>query len=795
MLTKPVYLEIDKPNYVPIYTVQYDYNSRFYEITILNNSQPLDLTGIRVIVAGKKPDGKEVFNSCKVLDAKKGLIQLELTEQMNAVNGASEYALELFSADGMLSSQPFKLIVTRSTISKSVESSKELGALKDALNEVQDIDNRFAQTNAQLSAVKEHCTGGNGMQEHSHVNKTVLDKFAENNNELYYDNKKIGSEIENGVVELRHLNDSLFVAETCEEYSITGTGKPFCSFSIAGIQAGEVINVSAEITVLNSDNGLSFEYRIGQHSTDNGYSDLIYTGLSPKVNNNDILVHTKDYEVTKPGEYLSVIIHTSATATESIKFRVKWKVTHSGQTVNMSNTFINWGSSSDSHQTIITERQNKGNLATYNTLLSKLNELYNQVIDYLTDGFTVNMNNLDNTLFEIGKKATYTVDNGSFAFISLDISAIPNKMNKVINVEYIVEKMDNNFKTLSNRMATGNRVDEYQNVIFAGSIADIGNNKLKVTSSYTISSGDHTRFNLYPQISCDGATTIVISDVNCSVENVKLDWVEGKVFGGSFVDIEIIPQVGSRLAKFEWVEEQLKDIDINNNPLIMNIKSELEQLRGMISGVETAVSSILNGKKWGVVGDSITFGTGTTDNNVNPYCYLIGSRYLLTINRSAMPGKTLARRPTYNDTLLDNLSSLSADCDYITIFGGTNDYGNNIPLGNKTDDTLDTFYGALNLFCKKYYSNFHKSKFAFLTPIRRSNGEKTNTVGLKLSDYVNAIKEICDEYGIPYLDLYNLGMDPNYSTISAHYVPDGLHPNDAGHDRLSNHIAKFLESL
>ncbi len=120
MLNKTLFLEIDKPNYVPIYTVQYDYNSRFYEITILNNSQPLDLTGIRVIAAGKKPDGKEVFNSCKVLDAKKGLIQLELTEQMNAVNGASEYALELFSADGMLSSQPFKLIVTRSTISKSV---------------------------------------------------------------------------------------------------------------------------------------------------------------------------------------------------------------------------------------------------------------------------------------------------------------------------------------------------------------------------------------------------------------------------------------------------------------------------------------------------------------------------------------------------------------------------------------------------------------------------------------------------------------------------------------------------
>lgn len=151
MLNKTLFLEIDKPNYTPIYSVQYDYNSRFYNITILNQSQPLDLTGLRVVVAGKKPDGEDVFNSCKILDAKKGQVQLELTEQMNAVNGASEYALELFSADGMLSSQPFKLIVTRSTIPKSVESSKELGALKDALNEVQDIDNRFAQTNAQLS--------------------------------------------------------------------------------------------------------------------------------------------------------------------------------------------------------------------------------------------------------------------------------------------------------------------------------------------------------------------------------------------------------------------------------------------------------------------------------------------------------------------------------------------------------------------------------------------------------------------------------------------------------------------
>lgn len=141
------------------------------------------------------------------------------------------------------------------------------------------------------------------------------------------------------------------------------------------------------------------------------------------------------------------------------------------------------------------------------------------------------------------------------------------------------------------------------------------------------------------------------------------------------------------------------------------------------------------------------------------------------------------------------MNTINTDYDYITVFGGTNDYGNNIPLGNKDDETLDTFYGALNLFCRKYYTTFTSSKFAFLTPLRRGGGENPNSVGLKLSDYVNAIKEKCNEYGIPCLDMYNIGLDPKYTTISSKYIDDTLHPNDLGHERISNYIAKFLEQL
>lgn len=151
MLNKQIFLEINKPLLTPLISVQYDYNARFYDITLINQGEPLDLTGLRVVVAGEKSDGNVIFNSCEIIDAINGKIRLEITEQMSAVVGVTKYALALFSENGMLSSQPFQLKITKSTISRSVSSSSELSALQEALSEVQNIDNRFAQTNAQLS--------------------------------------------------------------------------------------------------------------------------------------------------------------------------------------------------------------------------------------------------------------------------------------------------------------------------------------------------------------------------------------------------------------------------------------------------------------------------------------------------------------------------------------------------------------------------------------------------------------------------------------------------------------------
>ena len=58
-------------------------------------------------------------------------------------------------------------------------------------NQINQIDNRFDE-------LQEHCTGGNGMQEHSHINKAILDKLGENENgDLTFNGEEINFEIFN----------------------------------------------------------------------------------------------------------------------------------------------------------------------------------------------------------------------------------------------------------------------------------------------------------------------------------------------------------------------------------------------------------------------------------------------------------------------------------------------------------------------------------------------------------------------------------------------------------------------
>lgn len=152
MYKRDIYLDIDDNLNNYIKSVELDSNSRVWHFHLTVDYEPLDLTGKSVHFRAEKPDKTNVLNDCKIVDAEKGVVEVKLTRQVNAIPGHVKCLLKIIGAEGfVLKTKTFVVDVSKTLSDDAIVSSDEFGALEAALGKVQDIDNRFAQTNAQLS--------------------------------------------------------------------------------------------------------------------------------------------------------------------------------------------------------------------------------------------------------------------------------------------------------------------------------------------------------------------------------------------------------------------------------------------------------------------------------------------------------------------------------------------------------------------------------------------------------------------------------------------------------------------
>ena len=93
-------------------------------------------------------------------------------------------------------------------------------------------------------------------------------------------------------------------------------------------------------------------------------------------------------------------------------------------------------------------------------------------------------------------------------------------------------------------------------------------------------------------------------------------------------------------------------------------------------------------------------------------------------------------------------------------------------------------------------------KVVVMTPLHKLDednplGDGSRTLPtFPLSQYVKAIREVSEYYSIPVLDLYaTSGLRPEIPVIQELYMPDGLHPNDRGHEILTTKLEAFLRNL
>ena len=219
----------------------------------------------------------------------------------------------------------------------------------------------------------------------------------------------------------------------------------------------------------------------------------------------------------------------------------------------------------------------------------------------------------------------------------------------------------------------------------------------------------------------------------------------------------------------------------------------------------------LSGKKIGILGDSIAAGSITTG-PLDKFIEVCAIDLNASVHNVAVGGAAYA--DTTSSQVVSQVANLAGDEDLIVIFASTNDFGHSSPIGeiyttdadtgHRTPTNGDTaFCPAINKTIQALYTKFGGYvPIVLCTPIQRvtAGGSSSggswdrNSLDLYMEDYVKALKEEADFWGIPIFDAYKLNMNPNVETANTAYFADGLHPNDAGHAIIGHSLARFLSS-
>ena len=266
--------------------------------------------------------------------------------------------------------------------------------------------------------------------------------------------------------------------------------------------------------------------------------------------------------------------------------------------------------------------------------------------------------------------------------------------------------------------------------------------------------------------------------------------------------------------------------------------SMLEEYRGRyVAGyplgktpfTQSQTGNILFGKKWAVCGDSFT--DGATDGRITDdgiykgaryvYPYLIGNRNNMEIVKFFNGGETLAFPATPGD-FTNSLTypsgeryyqNIPEDVDYITIYLGINDSNHatgtsqdgestegEIPLGEITDNTTATYYGAWNVVLTWLITNRPHAHIGIIV----CNGISST------ENYRQAQIAIAKKYGLPYMDLNGDARTPSMHRTCNPDISDAVktallekwsvsaqnsHPNDAAHLFESTFIENFLRGI
>ena len=215
----------------------------------------------------------------------------------------------------------------------------------------------------------------------------------------------------------------------------------------------------------------------------------------------------------------------------------------------------------------------------------------------------------------------------------------------------------------------------------------------------------------------------------------------------------------------------------------------------------SASKSPLVGASWVLFGDSLTDNYGGHDLTGDYFATKIAREFNMSFDNRAKAGSNIYRGGSGNYVSVSGMIKLdeftaeidagtTEQPDYITIAFGTNSFTAQIGTNADTSETDTSVYGATKRFIEVLREKCPKSVFGFvLSP--KQNWGSSDPQNLRAVDAARAaIKTVCDEYGIPYIDM------STQSGITVAMLPDGIHiSNDQSQNLYYHAMRRFMIGL
>ncbi|MCM1056793.1 MAG: SGNH/GDSL hydrolase family protein [Firmicutes bacterium] len=156
----------------------------------------------------------------------------------------------------------------------------------------------------------------------------------------------------------------------------------------------------------------------------------------------------------------------------------------------------------------------------------------------------------------------------------------------------------------------------------------------------------------------------------------------------------------------------------------------------------------------------------------------------------------------YYAGVIDELEKLDfSGVDIYLIQHGLNDYQVGVPIDDPEDPYDEhSFLGALRVTVRALKSRSPEARIVLVSPLftwytdeRQETCEAADHGGGVLEDYVNAELSLAGELGVEVLDIYHDFFPHEEWEDWKLYSRDGMHPNEAGREKMARRIAEYLE--